>query len=163
MKKIIFALVVFTTTVTNSAIAKKANDEQAVRKVLASFDEAFSRREADAVATLYTDDAEFVNVAGMLWRGRTEIRHGTAFVLANIFQNTTIQTDSVSIRFPTHDTAIAVIVQHTVGSFVLPDGTCISSTNNRLTYFLVKAGSRWLIAGGQNTEIRPGVHDPTKE
>lgn len=163
MKKIVFALVVLATTVTNSAIAKKANDEQAVRKLLASFDEAFNRHDADAVAALYTDDAEFVNVVGMCWRGRTEIRRGTAFVLANIFQNTTIQTDSVSIRFPTHDTAIAVIAQHTVGSFVLPDGTRISSTNNRLTFFLVKVGGRWLIAGGQNTEIRPGVHDPSKE
>ena len=163
MKKIVFALVVLATTVTNSATAKKANDEQAVRKVLASFDEAFNRHDADAVAALYTDDAEFVNVAGMWWRGRNEIRRGTAFVLANIFQNTTIQTDSVSVRFPTPDTAIAVIAQHTVGSFVLPDGTRISSTNNRLTYLLVKAGGRWLIAGGQNTEIRPGVHDPSKE
>jgi uncharacterized protein (TIGR02246 family) len=163
MKKIVVGLVILVMTITNPVLASTANDEQAVRKVLASFDEAFNRHDADAVAALYTDDAEFINVAGMLWRGRAEIRRGTAFVLANIFQNTTIQTDSVSLRFPTHDTAIAVIAQHTVGSFVLPDGTRISSTNNRLTYFLVKAGGRWLIAGGQNTEILPGVHDPSKE
>jgi uncharacterized protein (TIGR02246 family) len=163
MKKIVVGLVILVMTITNPTLANTANDEQAVRKVKASFDEAFNRHDADAVVALYTDDAEFINVAGMLWRGRAEIRRGTAFVLANIFQNTTIQTDSVSLRFPTRDTAIAVIAQHTVGSFVLPDGTRISSTNNRLTYFLVKAGGRWLIAGGQNTEILPGVHDPSKE
>jgi uncharacterized protein (TIGR02246 family) len=113
------------------------------------------------VSALYTYDAEFINVAGMWWRGRTEIGRGTVFVLTNIFQNTTIQTDSVSVLFPTRDTAIAVVAQHTVGSFVLPDG--ISSTNNRLKYFLVNVRGRWLIAGGQNTEIRPGVRDPSKE
>jgi uncharacterized protein (TIGR02246 family) len=163
MKKIAVGLVILIMTITNPAMANTANDEQAVRKVLASFDEAFNRHDADAVAALFTEDAEFINVAGMWWRGKAEIRRGTAFVLANIFQNTTIQTDSVSVRFPTRDTAIAVIAQHTVGSFVLPDGTRIASTNNRLTYFLVNAAGRWLITGGQNTEIRPGVHDPSKE
>jgi len=163
MKKVAVGLAILVVTITNPAMANTANDEQAVRKALASFDQAFNRHDADAVAALFTDDAEFINVAGMWWRGKAEIRRGTAFVLANIFQNTTIQTDSVSVRFPTRDTAIAVIAQHTVGSFVLPDGTRIASTNNRLTYFLVNAAGRWLITGGQNTEIRPGVHDPSKE
>jgi uncharacterized protein (TIGR02246 family) len=163
MKKVAVGLVMLLMTITNTAMANTANDEQAVRKVLASFHEAFNRHDADAVAALFKDDAEFINVAEMWWRGKAEIRRGTAFVLANIFQNTTIQTDSVSVRFPTRDTAIAVIAQHTVGSFVLPDGTRIASTNNRLTYFLVNAAGRWLITGGQNTEIRPGVHDPSKE
>jgi uncharacterized protein (TIGR02246 family) len=163
MKKIAVGLVMLVMTITNSAIANTGDDEQAVRKVLASFDEAFNRHDADAVAALFTDDAEFINVSGMWWRGKAEIKRGTAFVLANIFQNTTLQTDSVSARFPTRDTAIAVVAQHTVGSFVLPDGTRIASRNNRLSYFLVKAGGRWLIAGGQNTEITPGLHDPSKE
>ena len=163
MKKVAVGLAILVVTITNPAMANTANDEQAVRKAQASFDQAFNRHDADAVAALFTDDAEFINVAGMWWRGKAEIRRGTAFVLANIFQNTTIQTDSVSVRFPTRDTAIAVIAQHTVGSFVLPDGTRIASTNNRLTYFLVNAAGRWLITGGQNTEIRPGVHDPSKE
>jgi uncharacterized protein (TIGR02246 family) len=127
------------------------------------FDEAFNRHDAESVSALYADDAEFINVAGMWWRGRAEIRRGTAFVLANIFQNTTIQTDSVSVRFPTPDTAIAIITSHTVGSFVLPDGTRVSSTNNRLSHFMVKRDGRWLITSRQNTEIRPGVHDPSKK
>jgi uncharacterized protein (TIGR02246 family) len=163
MKKIAIGLIILVITIVIPAIANTANDEQAVRKVLASFDEAFNRHYTDAVAALYTDGAEFINISGMWWRGKAEIRRGTAFVLANIFQNTTLQTDSVSVRFPTRDTAIAVIAQHAVGSFVLPDGTRIASTNALLSYFLVKAGGRWLITSGQNTEIRPGLHDPSKE
>ena len=53
--------VVLTTILTNAAVANTASDEQAVRKVLASFDEAFNRHDADAVSALFTDDAEFVN------------------------------------------------------------------------------------------------------
>ena len=155
--------VVLTTILTNAAVANTASDEQAVRKVLASFDEAFNRHDADAVSALFTDDAEFVNVAGMWWRGRAEIKRGSAFVLANIFQNTRLQTDSVSVRFPTRDTAAVVVTQHTVGAFVLPDGTRVASTNNRLTYFLVEKEGRWMIPLGQNTEIRPGLRDPSKE
>jgi uncharacterized protein (TIGR02246 family) len=76
MKKIAVGLVMLVMTITNSAIANSANDEQAVRKVLASFDEAFNRHDADAVAALFTDDAEFINVAGMWWRGNAEIKAG---------------------------------------------------------------------------------------
>jgi len=163
MRTVFVSLLGIVMAMTAAGAVDSSSDEQAVRKVLASFDEAFNKHDADAVAALYTDDAEFINISGMWWRGRAEIRRGTAFVLANIFQNTTIQTDSISVRFPTRDTAIAVITQHTVGSFVLPDGTRISSTSARLTYFLVKAGGCWMIAGGQNTEIKPGLHDPSKE
>ena len=84
-------------------------------------------------------------------------------MLANIFQNTRLQTDAVSVRFPTRDTAAAVVTQHTVGVFVVPDGTRVASTNNRLTYFLVEKEGRWMIPLGQNTEIRPGLRDPSKE
>ena len=165
MRRIFISLLLMTGVIAtaNIIIAHSANDEDAVRKVIASFDEAFNRHDAESVSALYTDDAEFINVAGMWWRGRAEIRRGTAFVLANIFQNTTIQTDSVSVRFPTPDTAIAIITSHTVGGFVLPDGTHVSSTNNRLSYFMVKREGHWLITSGQNTEIRPGVRDPSKE
>ena len=67
MKAIALGLtyVVLTTTFTNAAVANTASDEQAVRKVLASFDEAFNRHDADAASALFADDAEFVNVAGM--------------------------------------------------------------------------------------------------
>ena len=62
MKNIVIGLVVLAMVVSSPVIAKTADDEQAVRKVLASFDEAFNRHDADAVAALYTDDAEFINV-----------------------------------------------------------------------------------------------------
>ena len=80
MKNIVIGLVVLAMVVTSPVIAKTTDDDQAVRNVLASFDEAFNRHDADAVAALYTDDAEFVNVAGMWWRGRAEIKRGTAFL-----------------------------------------------------------------------------------
>jgi uncharacterized protein (TIGR02246 family) len=165
MRTIIIGLLLMGSAVAsaNAATVDAATDEQAVRSVLASFDDAFNRHDAEGVSALYTDDAEFINVAGMWWRGRVEIKQGTAWVLENIFKNTQIHTDSVAVRFPTPDTAIAVITSHTVGSFVLPDGTRITSTKNRLSYFMVKREGRWLIAGGQNTEIRPGVHDPSKQ
>ena len=53
--------VVLTSTFTNAVVANSGSNEQAVRKVLASFDEAFNRHDADAVSALFTDDAEFVN------------------------------------------------------------------------------------------------------
>jgi hypothetical protein len=50
MKKVAVGLVILVMTITNPAMANTANDEQAVRKVLASFDEAFNRHDADAVS-----------------------------------------------------------------------------------------------------------------
>jgi hypothetical protein len=49
------------------------------------FAEAWNARDADALAALFEDKAEFVNVTGLWWRDRQAIRNAHAYGLERIF------------------------------------------------------------------------------
>ena len=83
MKKIVVVLVMIAMTVTNPAIANTADDEQAVRKVIADYGDAWNKHDPDAILALFTDDADLVNVAGSWWHGQAEHRRGTTWVHAH--------------------------------------------------------------------------------
>jgi uncharacterized protein (TIGR02246 family) len=137
------------------------NDEQAVRKVIADFGNAWNKHDPAAILALFTDDADWVNVAGSWWHGQAEHRRGTTWVHEHVFKNAHGHIGSVAVRFPTQDTAVAIFT-HDVESFVLPDGTRNAGGNHRLSFFLVKHKGHWLITSGQNTEIKPGALNPAK-
>src|SRR5271167_2394726 len=59
MNKIVVGLVMLAMTVTNPAIANTANDEQAVRKVIADYGDAWNKHDPDAILALFTDDADW--------------------------------------------------------------------------------------------------------
>ena len=162
MRTFLLSLLGIVMASTNIASVGAASEEDSVRKVVADYEEAWNKHDADAILALFTDDADWINVAGNWWHGRAEHRRGTAWVHEHVFKNARGHTGPVVIRFPTQDTAVAIFT-HEVDSFVLPDGTPNPGGNHRLSFFLVKREGRWLITSGQNTEIKPGVHDPSKE
>jgi uncharacterized protein (TIGR02246 family) len=138
-----------------------ASDEQAVRKVVADFGDAWNKHDPNAILALFTDDADWVNVAGTLWHGQAEHRRGTTWVHEHVFKNARGHIGPVVVRFPTQDTAVAIFT-HDVEGFALPDGSRNPGGNHRLSFFLVKREGRWLITSGQNTEIKPEGPGPSK-
>jgi hypothetical protein len=63
-------------TVTNPAIANNADDEQAVRKVIADYGDAWNKHDPDAILALFTDDADWAKRSGELvaWTGGASVR-----------------------------------------------------------------------------------------
>jgi uncharacterized protein (TIGR02246 family) len=51
-----------------------STDTSKVTRVVNAFAAAWNRHEMEAFAQLFAADAEFVNVVGLWWKGRTEIR-----------------------------------------------------------------------------------------
>jgi uncharacterized protein (TIGR02246 family) len=49
---------------TNRAEARSANEEQAVHAVVRAFEKAWNAHDMDAMAALFTEDAEWVAVVG---------------------------------------------------------------------------------------------------
>ncbi len=158
------ALLLFATGVAFGQVpgSTVSNDEPAVRKVIADFGEAWNKHDPSAILALFTDDADWVNVAGSWWHGKAEHRRGTTWVHEHVFKNAHGEIGSVVIRFPTRDTAVAIFT-HDVQSFTLPDGTRNPGGNHRLSFFLVKRSGRWLITFGQNTEIKARAMNPAKQ
>ena len=79
--------------------------------VVATFVEAWNRCDPDVLATLFDSDAEFVNVTGLWWHTREEIRKAHAYGLTRIFKESVPHSD----RRPRQ---IAQPKLHQIGSLV---------------------------------------------
>jgi uncharacterized protein (TIGR02246 family) len=139
---------------TNTIAGDSASNEQTVRQVATAYEDAWNKHDMDAMASLFTEDAEWVNIVGMWWRGLSEVKRGHQWVHEALFKNTPIHIDSCSVRLVTPGTAIS-IVTWSKGSFITPEGKQMPEGKDRMSLFLVKRGGRWLIASGHNTTIIP--------
>ena len=60
-----------------------------------------------AFTELFAEDAEFVNVVGLWWKGRDEIRKAHEFTHAKMFKDSQLTISEASVRFPADTIAIA--------------------------------------------------------
>ncbi|MGF7082822.1 SgcJ/EcaC family oxidoreductase [Mucilaginibacter sp. UYCu711] len=113
-----------------------------------------------------TEDVEWVNIVGMWWKGRNDVKKAHQSTFDIFFKGVPFTQKSLNIRFLTNDVAIANLVCH-IGSLFPPDG--IDRVNNRtpetdnllMLVYRKKIGI-WLLAAGQNTIIDPEAakHNP---
>jgi uncharacterized protein (TIGR02246 family) len=138
-------------------------DDQAVRKVVAGFEEAWNTHDMKALAKLFREDAEWVNVVGMHWHGRDEIMVAHTAFHQTSFKNHSYRTDAVETRSVAPGVAVAVATE-TFGSFTTPGGQVRPKSRDRLSYVLVKGPEGWRIAHGHNVVIDEDAakHDPVK-
>lgn len=139
-------------------------DDQAVHKIIAVYEEAWNAHDMQAIANLFRGDAQWVNKVGMHWRGRDEIMIAHTAFHETIFKDHSYQTDAVETRSVAPGVAVAV-VSTTFEGFLAPDGRAWPKTQNRLTYVLVKGADGWKIAHGQNSEVDAIAvpHDPVQK
>lgn len=62
------------------------------------FARAWEQADADAIADLFAEDADFVNVVGFWWTRREQIRHNHAHGFAHIFPGSTLALERVRVR-----------------------------------------------------------------
>ena len=85
------------------------------------FAEAWNKRDPDGIASLFEDDAEFVNVTGLWWHQRASIRKAHAYGLERIFNQSALTVDEVRVK-PLSD-SIAVVHARMTLSGQTPVGT----------------------------------------
>lgn len=117
---------------------------------------AWNTGDADAIANLFTADADFVNVVGLWWHKREHIRAAHAFGFSDIFPGSTVTMRAPRVRYLGHDTAVVQSRWHMVGQ-TAPDGTIAKPRNGILTFVLEKIDGRWIAVTAQNTDIVPGA------
>ncbi len=148
-------------TASSNALSKE--DDQAVRKTIASVEEAWNTHDMKAMGWLFTEDAEFINVVGMHWRGRGDIVAAHEAYHNTSFKNHRLKTDSINIRSLGGGHAIAVVTT-TNDSFTTPAGQVVPKRQNRQTYVLTKGSEGWKIAHAHNVPVdaEAAKYDPTK-
>ena len=74
--------------------------------VPALFVQAWNARDADALASLFDGDAEFVNGTGLCWHGREAIRKGHATRLQSVAHASMLAADDTNVKFLLPEVAI---------------------------------------------------------
>lgn len=98
-----------------------AADSTEVTHIVESFAECWNRHDMNAFAELFSEDAEFVNVVGLWWKGRAEIKAAHEFTHQTIFKNSRLTIAEINTRFPAPQMAIARCRWKLVGH-VTPEG-----------------------------------------
>jgi uncharacterized protein (TIGR02246 family) len=145
------------------ANALSKEDDEAIQKTVRGIEDAWNAHDMKAYGKLFREDAEFINVVGMHWRGRDAIIVAHTAFHETLFKNHTIKTDDVEVRSLGSGHAIAVVTT-TNDAFTTPAGEVIPKRQNRQTYVLVKDPDGWTIAHAHNVPVDAAAakHDPTK-
>ena len=127
-----------------------------VERVVTAFAETWNRHDMEAFAQLFAADAEFVNVVGLWWKGRAEIRQAHEVTHASMFKNSRLTILDTSVRFPLPQLAIARSRWRLEGH-VGPDGQALPPRTGILLNVLTVDDGSWVIIDSQNTDVVEGV------
>ena len=168
LSSVLAAVAVLACLLDNRVLAAP-NDADHVRNAVAGFATSWNRHDMDAFGKLFAPDAEFVNVAGVVWTGRQSIQaqhaysHGVIPADSSgfseedrryygIFKNSTLKFDQIDVRVLRKEVAIAHVNWELLG-----DARAQNSRRGVFIFVLTRENAGWLITAAQNTEINRTV------
>ena len=120
------------------------------------FTEAWNRRDPDALAALFDEDAEFVNVTGLWWHDREAIRRAHAYGLERIFNRSTLRLGTVRVKHLSEDIAV-VHARMTLEGQTPAAGVAAPGVRRNVFSFVVhRTEAGWRCASAHNTDVVPG-------
>jgi len=127
------------------------DDESAVRNVLAEYEVSWNGHNADAFGRLFTEDCDYVNIAGVQWKGVQEIVQRHTELFQKRLKTAARKLTGVEVRFSTPDVALVHATWDVTGSS-RPTGEAVPVLKEITTMVMVKTNGKWLITSFQNTE-----------
>ncbi len=128
--------------------------------ITTQFAEAWNRHDASALAQLFSNDARFVNVVGMFWKGRTEIELAHAATFKSIFANSRLTILEVEDQMVSN--CVTVHARWRLEGQLSIDGNVAAPRFGILLFVLRLVSDKWEIAVAQNTDIVPGLAPPSQ-
>jgi uncharacterized protein (TIGR02246 family) len=126
-----------------------------IETVISAVVEAWNRHDMKAYAAQFTEDADFVNVLGMHFRGRPQIEAVHVDLHRTIFRNSNLRAASTTVRPVNEQVALAHVAWEMTGADGLPGWNVPELRKGMMSLVLVRTGDRWLITAAQNTDAVP--------
>src|SRR4029453_12757137 len=127
------------------------DDESAVRNVLAEYAVAWNRHDMAAFGRLFTENCDYVNIAGVHWKGVQEIVQRQAELFQNRLKTAVRTLTGIDVSFQTPDVALVHATWNVTGGS-RPTGGAVPVRNETTTMTMVKTNGKWLITAFQNTK-----------
>jgi len=119
------------------------------------FARAWNARDADALASLFDEDAEFVNETGLCWHDRESIRQAHASRLQRIVGTSMLAAEEPNVKLLSPEVAV-VYARMTLSDGTSAEPVTSSAPRTTIVSFVVhRAGDRWLCASAHNTYLLP--------
>ncbi|WP_434041632.1 MULTISPECIES: SgcJ/EcaC family oxidoreductase [Sorangium] len=135
-----------------SAALPDARAQQALGEQLAAaFCDTWNRHDMDAFSALQAEDADFVNIFGMWWHGRPEIRKNHVGIHETVFRQSRLTSVRVETRFVGPEIAVVRWAWELTG-VVTPDGKPVPDMQGILVHVARREGDRLRIVTTQNTQ-----------
>jgi uncharacterized protein (TIGR02246 family) len=152
-------LVAFAICVTGMSVhaqAQRAEDERAIQQLGKAWQDAWNKRDADALTGLLAEDVDFVTVLGPKgWlKGHAQFKQAHARMFTTLFTESVWSTNEVHVKFFRPDLAFARVLWSTTGDKVrhVKHGEPRAGI---FTWVVEKRDGKWLIIASQNTESMP--------
>jgi uncharacterized protein (TIGR02246 family) len=130
--------------------AQPTADEQAIRTLATEFERAWNSHDMNILGSITTEDVDFVNVAGLHWKGRADVVREHAERHKVRFKNSVWTTEHVDVQFLTAAVALVHIDWQTRGDldFELKPWP---PRKGVFSWVVVKTAGQWRIRAVQNT------------
>lgn len=125
-------------------------DEEAIKANVMAYAETWNISDAEKLAALFSEDADFVTVMGMWFKGREEIKGNHAWIFSTLMRRSRLSITCNKIRFLKPDTAVAHGTWELVGQLG-PDGEKLPPKQGVLSTVMTRLNDRWQIVVAQNT------------
>lgn len=122
----------------------------------AAFVRAWMARDAGALAALFSEDADFVNVVGIWWEDRASIEKAHGYALGSFFAESRLVPGRVKLRMLGEELAL-VHCRFTLTGQQAPDGTVAGRRATILLFVMRRCDTGWTCIAAQNTDIVPGA------
>lgn len=121
------------------------------------FVEAWNRRDPDKLASIFDEDAEFVNVVGLWWHDREAIRRAHAYGLERIFDRSTLRLGVIRVKRLSDDAAVVHARMRLEGQTPVGDAADPGTRTNVFTFVVHRTPDGWSCAAAHNTDVVPGM------
>jgi uncharacterized protein (TIGR02246 family) len=124
--------------------------------VVVRFVDAWNHRDPEALAALFDDDAEFVNVVGLWWHTREEIRKAHAYGLTRIFKDSWLEATDVRVKRLSEQIAVVHARMTLTGQTAVGEITTRRPRSNVMSFVVHQTPAGWHCASAHNTDVVPG-------
>lgn len=129
---------------------------QKPEEVLERWTQAWNTLNADALAELFVEDAEFVNVVGLWWHNRSDIREAHQYGFDHIFSKSRIWFTEKQTRLIGESGAV-IVAKWSIEGQHTPGKDDADQRSGIFTFVLEKFDGEWLVVTAQNTDVIQGA------
>jgi uncharacterized protein (TIGR02246 family) len=135
-----------------------AADSAAIRAIVADFDSAWANSDAARWASHYAEDADFVNILGMVMPSRETMQARHHDIFTGVFKGSKHTGTIRRMRFLGSTIAVVDVDLEVMGFKALPPGSQPTEPGvlrTRMKHVMTKSGEQWVIVASQNTAVVP--------